>query len=347
MTPRVATVLSARPWEAALVAAARDTASVRLVLRAFQPDDIERQRSDIDVVVAGAETSWVTPAQVASWRRSGLRVVGVHPAGDEPSRSLLEAGGAHELVPDDTPPEAILQLVRFLRPAATGDEPAPAGKVVAVTGPRGAPGRTEVALALGWLWSRNHPTLLLDVDVEAPALAIRLGCPPRPDLTDVADRVRETGRLGGKAIQRIGRLSIVVGSHRPGEPALRSVLVEDVVEAGTAAYALSVLDVGPARGDDRLVKRADHAVLVCDAGAVGLVRAARAAAEWSGPPPALILNRVERRHRKDAIVAARRATGLDPVSVIPERPAVRYAARAARPPERGMLRALRRLKAPQ
>ncbi len=346
MTPRVATVLSARPWEAALVAAARDTASVRLVLRAYQPDDIERQRSEIDVVVAGAETSWVTPAQIASWRRAGLRVVGVHPQGDEPARSLLEAGGAHELVPDDAPPQATLQLIRFLRPAAAGDAPPPTGKVVAVTGPRGAPGRTEVALALGWLWSRDHPTVLVDVDVEAPALAVRLGCPPRPDLTDLADRVRETGRLAGDAVQRVGKLAVVVGSHRPGEPELRSALVEDVVEAGATSFALSVLDAGPARGDDRLVKRADHAVLVCEAGAVGLVRAARAAAEWSGPPPALVLNRVERRDRKDAIVAARRATGLDPVAVIPERPATRAAARAARPPDRGLLRAVRRLKAP-
>lgn len=346
MTPRVATVLSARPWEAALVAAARDTAAVRLVLRAYQPDDIERQRSDIDVVVAGGETSWVTPAQIAAWRRSGLRVVGMHPPGDEPSRSLLEAGGAHELVTDDTPAEAVLQLIRFLRPTTAGEAAPKIGKVVAITGPRGAPGRTEVALALGWLWSRHHPTVLIDVDVEAPSLAVRLGCPPRPDLTDLADRVRETGELSGDAVQRVGKLAVVAGSHRPGEPELRAALVEDVVEAGATGFDLTLLDLGPARSDERLVKRADHAVLVCDASAVGLVRAARAAAEWAGPPPALILNRVAHRDRREALVAARRATGLDPVALIPERPSVRVAARAARPPDRALLRALRRMGAP-
>ncbi len=346
MTPRVATVLSARPWEAALVAAARESAAVRLVLRAFQPDDVARQRADIDVVVAGAETSWVTPAQVAAWRRSGLRVVGVHPAGDEPARSLLEAGGAHEILADDAPPDAVLQLIRFLQPgvpSAAGDE---AGKVVAVTGGRGAPGRTEVALALAYLWARRHPTLLVDLDVAAPALAVRLGRPPRPDLTDAADRVRASGQLAADSIHRVGDLAVVVGSHRPGESQLRTTLAEDVVEAAAADYDVVVIDLGPAGGDDRLLKRADHAVLVCDASAVGLVRAARAAAEWAGPPPALVLNRVRRREKAEVIAAARQWTGLEPVAAIPDAPRVREAAGAARRPARPLLRALARLGVP-
>lgn len=346
MTPRVATVLSAREWESDLVSLARETALIRLVLRAYQPDDIDRQRADVDVVVAGAETSWVTPAQIASWRRSGLRVVGVHAAGDAPGRSLLEAGGAHEVLPDDTPPEAVLQLVRFLRPAAATEPAGCDGKVVAVTGPRGAPGRTEVALALAWRWSQRHGTVLIDLDVAAPALAIRLGRPPRPDVTDLADRVRGDGELPNAAAQRIGSLALIVGSHRPGEPELRSAMIEDVVEAASGAYELTVLDLGPVRGDDRTLKRADYAVLVCDATAVGLVRAARATAEWSGPPPALILNRVRRSDRREAVAAARKWTGLDPVALIPERSAIRTAAGAARPPDRSMLRAVRRLGAP-
>ncbi|MCH8949176.1 MAG: hypothetical protein IIB87_02225 [Chloroflexi bacterium] len=53
MTIRVATVLSAREWEPGLVAHARDTAALRIVLRAYQPSDIETRAEDIDVVVAG------------------------------------------------------------------------------------------------------------------------------------------------------------------------------------------------------------------------------------------------------------------------------------------------------
>jgi hypothetical protein len=75
MTPRVATVLSARDWESGLVSLAKETAEVRMVLRAYRPEEVEEEAHRLDVVVAGAETSWVTPARIATWRRRGLRVV--------------------------------------------------------------------------------------------------------------------------------------------------------------------------------------------------------------------------------------------------------------------------------
>ena len=343
MTARVATVLSAREWEGGLVAHARETAQVRLVMRAYQPEDVERGRDDIDVVVAGAETAWVTPAQIAAWRRDGLRVVGIYPVGDMPARDMLEAGGAHELLPDDTPAAAILQAIRFLRSAATAPVAAATGQVVAVTGARGAPGRTEVALALAWNWAYAHRTVLIDLDVEAPAVAVRLGRTPRPDLTDVADAVRATGEIPRDGLQKIGPLALVVGSHRPGEPPLRPALAEEVVEAAAGSFERVVLDLGPAHPDDRLVKRADHAVLVADAGPSGIVRAARVAAEWSGPPPGLILNRVSGKGG-DAVAAARKWTGLDPVAAIPAKRAIGDAARSALPPHRSLRRRLRRLR---
>jgi hypothetical protein len=50
-------VLSARDWEPNLVAQARETASIRIVLRAFQPKDIESHAGEIDVVVASGDVS--------------------------------------------------------------------------------------------------------------------------------------------------------------------------------------------------------------------------------------------------------------------------------------------------
>ena len=103
MTPRVATVLSARDWESGLVVQAKETAEVRLVLRAYRPEEVEEEAHRLDVVVAGAETTWVTPARIAAWRRRGLRVIGIFPCGDGPARQRLVAGGADEVLPDDTP----------------------------------------------------------------------------------------------------------------------------------------------------------------------------------------------------------------------------------------------------
>ncbi|MBN2113977.1 MAG: hypothetical protein JW785_07620 [Acidimicrobiia bacterium] len=343
MTPRVATVLSARDWESGLVVQAKETAEVRLVLRAYRPEEVEEEAHRLDVVVAGAETTWVTPARIAAWRRRGLRVVGIFPCGDGPARQRLVAGGADEVLPDDTPAGEVVRTIRLLRPAAAVATPSVTGRLVLVTGPPGAPGRTETALALAWGWAARGRTLLLDLDVAAPALAVRLGRPPRPDLVDAAEVVHETGALAPRSVIEYGPLGLVVGSTRRGEAPLPDHLMADVVAAARGLADLVVVDAGPRRGDDPLLKGADLAVLVAEASPVGLVRAAHLAGEWAGPRPLLVLNRVHRPQVSEVVAAARRWTGLDPAALVPERAAVVAAARSARPPARPLRRALRRL----
>jgi MinD superfamily P-loop ATPase len=343
VTPRVATVLSAREWESALVALARDTAEVRMVLRAYRPEEVEEEADRLDVVVAGAETTWVTPARIAAWRRRGLRVVGIFPCGDRPARQRLVAAGVDEVLADDTPPGAVVQAIRLLRPsAAPADAPRTAPAVV-VTGPPGGPGCTEVALALAWSWAARRRTLLLDLDLEAPCLAVRLGRPPRPDLVDAAEAVHETGALPAAVVTSYGPLALVVGSTRRAEGALPAHLVDDVAAAACCVAELVVADAGARRPGDLLVKGADRAVLVADASPIGLVRAARLAAEWAGPQPALVLNRVPPAQADELTAAARRWIGLEPAALVPAREAVAAAARTARPPARSLRRALRRL----
>ncbi len=343
MTPRVATVLSAREWESALVALARDTAEVRMVLRAYRPEEVEEEAERLDVVVAGAETTWVTPARIAAWRRRGLRVVGIFPCGDHPARRRLIAAGADEVLADDTLPGAVIRAIRLLQPAAGPAATTPTAPMVVVTGPPGGPGCTEVALALAWSWAARHRTLLLDLDLDAPCLAVRLGRPPRPDLIDAAEAVHQTGALPATAVTSYGPLALVVGSTRRAEGAPPSHLVDDVASAACCQADLVVADAGARRPGDTLVKAADRAVLVADASPAGLVRAARLAAEWAGPQPALVLNRVSPRQGDHLAAAARRWIGLEPAALVPVREAIAAAARAARPPARGLRRALRRL----
>jgi Flp pilus assembly CpaE family ATPase len=119
-------------------------------------------------------------------------------------------------------------------------------------------------------------------------------------------------------------------------------MVADVVAAATAGFERIVLDLGAAPPDDLILKGADAAVLVAEGSAVGVVRAARLAAEWSGPPPSLLLNRVDRSDRNQAVDAARKWTGLEPAVVITERRAIRLASLSARPPDRRFCRALAR-----
>lgn len=343
MIPRVATVLSARDWEAELVGVIRESAAARLVLRAYQPSEIEERRDEIDVVVAGAETSWVTSAAVASWRRRGLRVIGVHPASDSPARRILETGGADEVIEESIAAEAKIAAIRAVLASGETLPSDKTGTFVVVTGGRGAPGRTEVSLALAWNLATHLETLVIDADLDAPSLAVRLGLPARPDLADVADYCRMSGELPSWAVHQRDGASFVVGSHRPGEPSLRTSLVDDVVDVALGKFDVVVADLGPGLGDTNLLKRADAAVLVATGDAVGIVRAAQTVAEWAGPPPALILNRVNGKSAHDSKMAARQWLGLDPVVVIREDRRIGQAARSAQPPARSLRKQLARI----
>jgi MinD-like ATPase involved in chromosome partitioning or flagellar assembly len=340
MTLRVATVLSARDWEARLVAGARSSASVRLVLRAFRPEEVAERAASLDVVVVGSETPWATPARIASWLRLGLRVVGIHPVGDRPAAERFRSCGVDLALADDLESEAMLREIRMLEPGAARPD---AGRpLIAVTGGRGAPGRTEVAVSLAWALSGRGPTTLVDVDLEAPAVAIRLAVSPRPDLTDAVDHVHDTGTLPGRLVHRVGRLDVIPGSHRPAEATPRPEPVFDVVDAARSSSRV-IVDTGPWPQANDIVKAADHAVVVVDGSPTGIVRAASLIADWTGPPPRLVVNRITSRGRVDAVRAVRRWTGLEPVVVVPWLRAVPPVARSGAPPPRALLRALRPL----
>lgn len=340
MTIRVATILSAREWEPGLVGYAKETAAIRIVLRAYRPADIETHASDIDVVVAGGEVSWVTSRQVSTWRRLGFGVIGVYPAGDRPAAALLEDGGADEVVPDTIDVAALIQAIRFVVPAAEQAAPFDCGRITAVTGPRGAPGCTEVALGVASMLSADGSTVLIDADIAAPALAVRLSLPPRPDVTDAADSVRADGAIASECLHKVGRLSVITGSHRPGEDLLRDTMIAGVVDAAVSRFDNVVLDTGAAPSGRAIIEESDSVLLVVDASAVGVVRAAQVTSRWMGPQPTLILNRVDSRDRAQVVEAARRWTGLEPAAVVPERRQVRRTTAAARMPDRRFTRAL-------
>lgn len=343
MSVRVATVLSARDWEPGLVSHARETAEVLIVLRAFQPHEIEEHAADIDVVVAGGEVSWVTPVQIALWQRAGLGVLGIHPQEDGPAASMLRGAGVDEVLPDTADVRTIVTAIRFISPLSGSVDREGTGSVTAVVGPRGAPGTTEVTLGLAWESSRSGPTLLVDLDIDAPSIAIRLGLPPRPDITDAADRVRAAGLIDPDAVQRIGPVSVITGSHRIGEAPLRTAMVEDLIDAATVSFERVIVDLGTCEPDHPILKRSDTAVLVVDASAVGVVRAAQLVATWSGPLPTLVLNRAAPRSNGDVITAVKEWTGIEPAVVIPDRPSIRAASLAAKRPDSRIRKRLARI----
>ena len=340
MTVRVATVLSAREWEPNLVAHAHETASIRIVLRAFQPSDLESRAADIDVVVASGDVSWVTPRQVTTWKRLGLGVVGVFPAGDQPAADLLKQGGANEVVPDVIDAESLVQAIRFVAPRALQPASEEMGTVTIVAGARGAPGCTEIALAYALSRSSSMSAVLVDLDLAAPAIAVRLGLPPRPDLADVADTVRIDGALDHHDLQIFERLSVITGSHRRGQSGITETMVQGVVDAARGEFDETIVDLGAVEPGNAIIADADRAIVVVDASAIGIVRAAQLTAEWVGPTPYIVVNRVNARGSADAVEAVKRWTGLEPVAIIPDHKKVRQATMSARRPHRRLCKAM-------
>ena len=312
--PRIATVLSAREWEPRLVDAARRDPTVRVVRRVYEPGDLERA-APVDIVVVGAETSWITSSRIKSLRRSGTRVIGVYPSGDEPGRALLERGGADAALPDSTPPEDVLQAATAV--AAESLARVRAGRLISVTGPRGAPGRTEIAIALAEALATTQRTALVDLDVDAPGVGFRLGLRPGPDLCDIVDSIR-TGDQEPLTARRSGNLTVIAGPGPARAGSNGTAIIAELLDTVVTSFSASIADVGPWRPGIPCLAISDTIVLVCEAHPKSLIRAAQTVHDWEGPVPLVALNRVEPGNEQASTRLARRALGLEPTILIPE-----------------------------
>lgn len=107
MRPRLATVLSPRPWEARIVEEAADTCLVRLVARCYDPGEIP----PVDALLVGTETPWLNPAHIATWQRRGIAVVGMFPLGDRAAIAFLCRSFVDQLFVEEAEPLVILRAV--------------------------------------------------------------------------------------------------------------------------------------------------------------------------------------------------------------------------------------------
>lgn len=110
MRPTMATVMSPRPWEARLVAAAVETGLVRLVARCYNPHDVLQ----VNAVVVGSETPWITASLIARWRSAHISVVGIFPQGDRVAIDLFCRSYVDQLFVETAEPTLILRTVRDL-----------------------------------------------------------------------------------------------------------------------------------------------------------------------------------------------------------------------------------------
>jgi MinD-like ATPase involved in chromosome partitioning or flagellar assembly len=171
------------------------------------------------------------------------------------------------------------------------------GRVLAIWGPTGAPGRTTVAVGVAAALARQGRTLLVDSDPHGGAVGQHLGILDETSGLLAASRQANSGTLTPErlhsAARSVGdRMEVLTGLPRPDrwtevrprnllEVLRRATEVADhvVVDAGFGVEAPRAGEVGPSRSREALVstvlKAADELVVVGTAEPVGLTRLAR------------------------------------------------------------------------
>jgi len=328
-SPRLCVLLLAggAGWEAAALQALRD-AGIVVTKRCVDVPDLMASASagGATVAVVDGDLPHLDADAVVHLLRYDVRTVAV--SGDVDVATRLARLGVVETIGPQ--PSAMVAAVRR---AAVGDvvvDPEPAGRhldtgpfgathpgergrVVAVWGPVGSPGRTTVAIGLaGEVASAGRAVVLVDADPYGGTVAQQLGVLDESSgLLSVA-RMANLGTLDAPALvrscRRVGdRFDVLTGLPRADRRVeVRPDVVRTVLDVAATVGAV-VVDCGfcledpdSALARDRMtldaVSAADEVVVVGSAEPAGLTRLARGLVELrdvvSGTPVRVVVNRM-------------------------------------------------------
>ncbi|WP_336027811.1 AAA family ATPase [Geodermatophilus sp. FMUSA9-8] len=348
MALQVVTAVTGAPWEAALVGALdRADHGVTVVRRCVDASDLlaTAATGTAQAALLSADLHRLDVDAVARLKAGGVAVVGLVDPGDERAGDRLRALGVTTVLPADAAPEEVVRALReavtggpagghdvadprAALPGAGGDGPGPAdrrparGRVVAVWGPTGAPGRTTVAVGLADEAARlGVPTLLVDADVYGGVVAQVLGLlDESPGLAGAA-RQAAAGTLDEAALLRLAwsvrpQLSVLTGLARADRwPELRPRAVGAVLDEARRVADLTVVDCAFNLEEDEelsfdtaaprrngatvtVLESADEVLCVSGADPVGLQRTIRALGQLRDllpeVEPVVVVNQVRR-----------------------------------------------------
>jgi Flp pilus assembly CpaE family ATPase len=347
MALQVFTAVTGAAWESELVAALdRADHGVTVVRRCVDVADLlaAAATGTGQAALLSAELRRLDADTVARLELAGVALVGLVEPGDEPAAERMRRLGVAWVLPADADPAVIAEA---LRDAVSGtpspsrevvDAPAGLrevagrvgaelraegrGRVVAVWGPTGAPGRTTVAVGLADEAARlGVPTVLVDADVYGGVVAQLLGLlDESPGLAGAA-RQAGAGTLDAAALNRLTwsvrpGLRVLTGLARADRwPELRPRAVAAVLDEARRLADLVVVDCSFSLEDDEelsfdtaaprrngatltVLQEADTVLCVSGADPVALQRCIRALDELRDAlpevDPVLVVNQVRR-----------------------------------------------------
>jgi MinD-like ATPase involved in chromosome partitioning or flagellar assembly len=273
-----------------------------------------------DVAVVSADLAGLDADAVVQLLRHDVRCVAV---GDEGAAALTRIG-----IVDVVPGNDLSLLPEAVAAAGTRDlvadpdpvgGPAPEssgpGRVIAVHGPAGAPGRTTLAIGLAAEHAhRGESALLVDADPHGGAVAQHLGVLDEVSGLLAAARLVNAGSLDAVAFARCRRVvgagfEVLTGLPRPdrwveARPGVLDAVLERARDVGDV-----VVDTGFSLEDEAALGRsisrnqltldavaaADHVVVIGSAEPTGLARLARTLVELrdvTTVPVTVVVNRM-------------------------------------------------------
>ncbi|MGI8699259.1 MAG: AAA family ATPase [Mycobacteriales bacterium] len=283
----VLTAVTDALWEAELVSALeREDLGVTVVRRCVDLADLlaTAAAGTARAVLLSADLRRLDQDALAQLTAAGVAVVGLVPPGDEDAdRRLRQLGVAAVLAADSGPAlisAAVVQAVSVVHlavtdggarhqygdpraalpilpesppPGAAGlpDRPAGRGRVVAVWGPTGAPGRTTVAVGLAAELARlGTATLLVDADVYGGVVAQVVGLLDEAPGLAAAARLANAGNLDLPGLARLAAevspaLRVLTGISRPDRwLELRPAALAVVLGLARSLAEVTVVDCG-------------------------------------------------------------------------------------------------------
>jgi len=215
--------------------------------------ELRGELTRLDVLVTTGDRGALTPQLVSACDRFGVRIVALCEGAAQ--RRVAEAFGvvACDL---DAAAEELLAPVWNDAPAA----PAARGRVIAVWGAAGAPGRTTTAIELACELARDgRRVALVDADAHAPSLAMATGLADEGPGFAAACRQAERGTLTTAELTRIavrlGPVDVLTGINRPSRwPELGQARVASALERCRDWADDIVVDVAaPLERDEEIV----------------------------------------------------------------------------------------------
>jgi MinD-like ATPase involved in chromosome partitioning or flagellar assembly len=368
---RLVTAGAGAAWESALVQACQaGQVAAQVVHRCYDLSDLlaVAAAGQAEAAVVAADTRWLDRDALARLAGAGLAVVGVAPAADEAAERRLRQLGLLQVAFDSDPPHVLVERAGDALASEPGEEEAPPPSpdqvpvqpepdarhvLAAVWGPKGAPGRTTVAVNLAFeAAAAGGEVLLVDADTYGGAVAQTLG------VLDDAPGLGWAARLAGRGELDVLRLRQSVRRAAPGGPRVLPGLPraelwtevrpgdwEAMLELFRVAFRVTVADAGFCLEEDEellydqvrlrrnavtrlAVERADLVVAVARADPVGLHAFIRGYQELRdlGVPASrirVVVNQLRPgmfggdRPVEQVRAALRRYVGIEPVAVVP------------------------------